>query len=480
MKRNHAIYMGFYRKSQSILQGLELLFKCLFLIIGFLQACSLTFGNIIISVFQWPMIFLGAVLLLYRLIYFPKYLKTRGIILLILFAISYFISMLVNYQYGGLHENTRYLMFMVFQFGLLYAFDVERDPEINRKQMLFVSKLYLCGAAVLSLASFCFMAIGYSKQFVPSEGPVYYIGFNYGRLFGAYWDPNIAATIACLAVFLSIYFFITEKQLFHRIVYVLSVLLQISYITFSDSRTGKLCLIVGSFFFFLFLFVKHRFFLGKIKQIACVVVLLFVISSLAYFVPKAIKQGYNYVQNKIVTMSSDSDECVEKKKEEQIGREQDISSDPSNRRFDIWKSAVELFEASPIVGVSRANTLRFAEVNLPDTYIINNDHMKFDSLHNLFFEILASQGILGIIFFVLFAVWALWGIIKNARYLWESPHYKLFALIICIMATVCASTLVMAEIVYVTSPISLMFWLGLGCLNHYIGNNHMMQKTECR
>ena len=106
--------------------------------------------------------------------------------------------------------------------------------------------------------------------------------------------------------------------------------------------------------------------------------------------------------------------------------------------------------------------------------------MKFDSLHNLFFEILASQGILGIIFFVLFAVWALWGIIKNARYLWESPHYKLFALIICIMATVCASTLVMAEIVYVTSPISLMFWLGLGCLNHYIGNNHMMQKTECR
>ena len=113
MKRNHAIYMGFYRKSQSILQGLELLFKCLFLIIGFLQACSLTFGNIIISVFQWPMIFLGAVLLLYRLIYFPKYLKTRGIILLILFAISYFISMLVNYQYGGLHENTRYLMFMI-------------------------------------------------------------------------------------------------------------------------------------------------------------------------------------------------------------------------------------------------------------------------------------------------------------------------------------------------------------------------------
>ncbi len=35
------------------------------------------------------------------------------------------------------------------------------------------------------------MFSGYTKIFYPeagAEGPIYYIGFMYGRLFGAYWD----------------------------------------------------------------------------------------------------------------------------------------------------------------------------------------------------------------------------------------------------------------------------------------------------
>jgi hypothetical protein len=80
----------------------------------------------------------------------------------------------------------------------------------------------------------------------------------------------------------------------------------------------------------------------------------------------------------------------------------------------------------------------------------------------------------GIISFVLFAAWVVLGILKNAKRIWEDDNFDAFALMICIAAIVCASTLVMAEIVYVTSPISTMFWLSIGTLNHFLYSRRRM------
>ena len=79
------------------------------------------------------------------------------------------------------------------------------------------------------------MFSGYTKIFYPeagAEGPIYYIGFMYGRLFGAYWDPNIAATMAAVAVIISIYFIIKSKNVLLRMLYILSAILQVLYISF--------------------------------------------------------------------------------------------------------------------------------------------------------------------------------------------------------------------------------------------------------
>ena len=44
----------------------EIIFKLMFLTVGFLQYSSLTFGNPVISWIQWPMLALGVVLLAFR------------------------------------------------------------------------------------------------------------------------------------------------------------------------------------------------------------------------------------------------------------------------------------------------------------------------------------------------------------------------------------------------------------------------------
>ena len=91
-------------------------------------------------------------------------------------------------------------------------------------------------------------------------------------------------------------------------------------------------------------------------------------------------------------------------------------------------------------------------------------------MHNMFFEILVSQGAVGLITFLTFIIFVIVGIFKYGKYLWYHKYFPLFTVILSIAASACMSTLVMAEIVYVTSPISTIFWISISCLNHYISH----------
>ena len=453
------------------------LFALLFMTVGFFQASSLTFGRPIISWVQWPTVGLGCLLVLGRLLNLKSYIRSRGIILLVLFALGYVASSIWTIRYGW-YENVRFLVFMVFMFGLLYATNTEEDVQTSRKRLSICAVYYLLGVTLLSLLSFIFMFAGYRKVFYPAvgeEGPIYYIGFWIGRLFGAYWDPNIAATMAALAVLLSLYFFFRTKKVWVHVLCVLSMVLQVFYITFSGSRTGRLCLLVGVLLFTVMMAVKHRFSAKRWLQNTAVVATVVATLACTYYAPTVIQVGSNKVvhlmqQNSINKVDQDKDEKDELSKlpEDIFERGYDTSEDISNRRFDIWGAAVDIFRTSPVLGVSRANILPYVDDNLPDSYLVTNDHMRFESMHNMFFEILASQGALGILFFVSFAIWAIVGILRQWKALWNSEHFLLFVLILAVAAATCTSTLVMAEIVYVTSPIAILFWLSLGCLNHII------------
>ncbi len=482
-----------YCKTKKYESALTLVYKILFLIVGFLLTSSLTFGKPIISYIQWPTIALGALLIVYRLLFFNKYINTRGIWFLVVFAVGYLASSVYTIRYGY-YENIRFFMYLVLQFGVLYAFDANSDFSVSKKHFEVCGAVHIFLAAVLSIISFAFMISGYSKIIYPefgAEGPVYYYGFVHGRLFGAYWDANIAATIAALSIVLSIYFFVRTKKILLRTLLSLNIILQILYIAFSDSRTGKISLFAGLVIAVALLISKIKLFKNLAVKIIAVVTITAVCSASAFVVPKLTKQIYNSVVMSINEAKQDpapeapapqpapetpaQPEAPAKPEtpakpqtppENVIDRGYDLSEDISNRRFDIWKSAVEIFKTSPVLGVSRANILPYVDSNLPDSYLVTNDHMRFESMHNVFFEILASQGLVGIISFMLFALWVVIGIIKNAKALWQSKEFNVFSIIIGICALVCASSMVIAEIVYVTSPISTMFWIGLGTLNH--------------
>ena len=474
-------------KRNPVIWWLELVLKLGMLTVGFLQASSLTFGQPIISVFLWPTLLLGGGLLLYRVWHWREYVSSSGFWLLFLFCLSYVVSAAVNIQYGW-YSNLWTWVWMVFLMFLLYCYREKEPKEYEESQYRIVTYFYLICGAILTISSFYFLLIGYEKTFFVESGPVYYIGFKWGRLYGAYWDPNIGALLCCVSILLSLGLIQKGKPVWWKILLGINIMLELLYIAFSDSRAGHLCVSIGvAVYILLYLWPRRKKWIAMIAMVGMAVVM--------WFAVEGIQQTYNIImiQEKI----SLEEECPDLSEEswhegenrppeefspgeELIGREEDYAQDISNRRFDIWKSAIEIFARSPILGIGHENVLVYVEQNLPDSYLITNDHMKFSSMHNIFFDILVGQGAVGEIIFllagVLFAIRIIrgWSQIRSQSSERSTMYIAQFTILVILVVAGC----VMTEIVYVSSPMSSMFWLSLGALMQGLSRSHREGESQ--
>ncbi|MBP5618109.1 MAG: O-antigen ligase family protein [Clostridia bacterium] len=438
----------------------EVLFQSLFLIVGFLQYSSLTADLKIISYVQWPTLALGGVLVLLRLWRWKCYVKTPGLWLLLAFALSYAISSVVNLKYGW-YENFRFLVFLGFQIVLLFPYDGSRELSSAFSRWEKAGWLFLAGTGLLSLLSFVFFFAGYVKIMKQENGPYYHIGFANGRLFGAYWDPNIAAVMAVMASVLAFYFILKYRALWLRILLGISIFLQLMYIEFSDSRTGKVCLAVAVLVAGYLCMLRRNRDMKAWRQhlLACVVAV-----ATAVVVLLTVTAGGKLYNAVVAAAGPSSSQSQVGDKE--LGREGDVASDVSNRRFDIWESAFDLFKTTPVVGTSHGNIVPYAEENLPDTYILTNDHMVFYTMHNVFVDVMVSQGAVGLLLFLSAGVWIFAAILRRMRALLYGEHGYAVALAFAIAVTAVASSLFMTELVYVITPLTLLFWISVGALAH--------------
>lgn len=507
---------------ETILWYFELIVKLGMLTVGFLEASSLTFGKPVVSIFLWPTVFGGGLVLLLRLIHWKEYWKSKNFFLLIAFCVSYLVSIVVNIRYGW-YTNIRTLIWCAFLFFLVYCYKAEDSVEANQKQFKILTVYYLIANAVLSILSFAFMITGYNEIFYEEVGPIYYIGFHWGRLYGVYWDANIGAVMSCVSIILAAGYSLSNRTIAVRVLLILDAILQIFYIAFSDSRTGKLCLCVATTVY-IFLVMRKKQNLQTEKQAAeesiatkntrtVTIAILYALVGLAvaFAIPSGIKKGYNAISSvsnvkenesatealpngsetaQVALDGAQTDEStpyveeqsgdatkgtegntepVEQAQAEQIkepqglGRAEEYSDDITNRRSDIWKSALEIFKTRPIIGITHNNVLSYVEENLPDSYLINNDHMKFESMHNIFFDVLVGQGIIGLVIYLAMAVTFFIAIVKNWKSIVAARGVIGISCFVILIAMV-TSSFVMTEIVYVNSPMATVFWMAMSCL----------------
>ncbi|MBR3642595.1 MAG: O-antigen ligase family protein [Parasporobacterium sp.] len=452
---------------------MELLYILLMLTVGFMEACSLTFGSRIISFFLWPGVFLGGLLILTRLRFYKEYIKMRFFALLILFCLSYGISAILNRDHG-FYRNFRILVLLAYTFFIIYGYAPGITGKGKERQFGIAGIYYIVGTGVLSLLSFISLFLGKSEIFYPQEGPIYYIGFHWGRLYGVYWDANIGALMCVAAMLTAMHFLIKAKHVFLKVFLAVYMIFQLCYVSFSGSRTGMLTLCVACLSY-----TVLKFFPKKGKRAVVYAILSAAVSVCLIY---GIKTVYNHIHIKrtdIVTVSSYVDKnkgkvnFVDSNKgalHQNIDRTDDVKDDISNRRFDIWKSAFEIARTAPVFGITHGNVLAYVDDKLPDSYLINNSqNNRFDSMHNTFLDVLVAQGVIGLVIFLCFGAGVMVLLFKNRGFLFfdsgAGPANALYASVLLVMVT---AMFVMTEIVYVTSPMSVMFWLGLGCLFNQI------------
>lgn len=441
---------------------LELPFKILYLIFAFFTYFNLTYARPIMSLVVDLILLSGTIIIILRLTQSKNYIKTKGLIFLILFLISYIISMAFNVKYG-ISDNFKYLIWTGFHFFVFYVCDTKRETKDYMYEFNILTWVFICFIFILSLVSIMMYYMGISIEEYGSQG-VRLAGLVWGRLWGTFTDPNYGSVFAVIGIIFSIYKIRTSDKLVIKIFLIINIIVQLMYIAFSDSRTGLVCVFACSFVYILFMLLK--FFQFKKLKILKVISLTIIISAINVLIPIGIKNINNEIQ--MSRANHENSENIEENQMLNIGREEDLKNNFSNRRFELWYSALEIVETEPLIGVSFFNLVPYAKNNIPNTYLINNDHGVFGNFHNMLFNILVGQGLLGLVIVMGTAFYFGYYILKNIFNV-PKENFEYIVIMLTTIVAACVSSMFLTDIYYVNSPTSMLFWLFLGYIMHYIG-----------
>ena len=444
-----------------ILPKADIAFKISFLILAIITFNIFTSRTAIAQYYTYCVFAFGILLVLLRLLFFKEYRKTKGLIFLVIFYFSAILSSVLNYKYGGLSvlvSNAKGLIWMMFFFFIMYAYNSSDSVHKTLKELRIFSLFILFYNFLAVIVSIVMVIINFRLLIVRGEHTILG-GFIWNRLWGVYTDPNHGAVLSAVCILLSLYYFIKVKRRTYRIFNIVNIFLSLTYISSSDSRTGIVALAAGiAVFVYLFAIRKQLTFI-KTKWIKCLFCIFISATIAVISIFTVVAQKYAVSETRKLFLSSSNTISQE---EIEIGREDDLVDDVSNRRFSIWKSGSELFLKTPIIGTSFRGIVAFAEKVLPNTYLINNNAGKFDCMHNSVFDILVSQGLLGFLAFLSFAITIFVSFFKGLANIKEPGKYLLISSLFAFIILISVSSLFLSEIIYINSIGAVIFWGFLG------------------
>ena len=389
-------------------------------------------------------------------------LKNKIYLLLLLFIISYLLSISLNQIYD---LNTSIKVFIWTVVNLLftnYYLYLINDRQCKEELKNFLLLLvFLVGILnILNLIQLITIKEGIITSF---GGEKIVTGITaWGRFYGVFYDPNYASVICTIAIISGLYLIkeINKKYL-KGIILGLTIIAYI-YICLCQSRSGLFTFAVGTTTYLLMKYVLNE--KGKIiKTLSIILIILLFIG----IIPKFTLKTYNFIKDSTIETISkkENNKKIAQKEDVDINRK-DNRKDISNRRFDIWKSGAEIFKTKPIYGVGYGNVEGYAKENIPNTYIVNNSFATFRVFHNFVIDILVNQGIIGLIIIIILTFYILRRFIQNKKAILNNKNE--IALLVSSIIAILFSGMFLSQIFYVNNAVTFTFWLLFGYLNYYI------------
>ena len=401
----------------------------------------------------------GALLLFVDLLTERYMFKTKHCYLLILFLVVTGMSCLFNIKYG-LTDNIKTLVWTSIQLLLLYTIYVRIGKE---KTILLCKRLFniviavWMVAGIVSILQYMFQ-IGY---YVELGELAKRQGFVDNRVFGVFNDPNYASVTSLYVIVMSLYLFQKTKKKFLKGYYVLSLVVQYTYIVLSGSRTAEACMLLVIVTGVILLLKNYM--LQKewkiMKKITIATVGVVIVLILFVGVYKVSKRSLVYLPR--IVMSEQSIDDAKKKTDDKKRLERkDVAADNiSNNRVTIWKGYLQSIEGSKsIFGLSPRNGLNYISENYPKSYIAKTQY----ETHNAYLTIFVSDGFIGLLIVLGFGVMVAFQVIKKIAGKKKIEDYFICTLII--EEILLAYAFFFSDLFFVNNLTTTLFWILLGVI----------------
>ena len=364
---------------------------------------------------------------------------------LALFAASFVVSAAFSARYG-IMENVQGLIWLTLEFFCLYACDVRQPARTLRRDLAMFAAVFVGYTCIASLVGVYMGLANYQDGFEVRYMVRNLLGIFQGRLYGLYSDPNYGAVYGLVSIMFGWWLFFMKRSKARCVLAVFNTAVQGAYIGLTGSRTGvygALFAVALVGFLFAMRCLRGKGLRGGVAARTLMSVFVAAVLAVgAYAGFKGVEQAYfalspvvermapfplenDYFESRIQIYESpetlrqkelakqedaetqasladaadaagDSDAAepeVDVVKpvtqgigEDKIGLSARIDVDEgdfSNGRFAIWKSGLEVFSLSPLIGVSHRHIADFAAEYLPQTYIVQSG---YTTMHNVFVE----------------------------------------------------------------------------------------------
>ena len=463
-------------KNRVLENRIELVFKLLYFVFVLLSFNSFCARQFYISYISYVVVAFGAFILVNRLTHMKDYLNSK-IWLLVAFILSYLLGAINTLRYG-IMENIQAVAWMSIQFFAVFAYDIRKDKDFANKEFKVITAFFIAYTMLMAIIGLTLMIAKYEYYTVIDGMYVIAAGFLFNRLWGCYIDPNYGAIFSLVSILLSMYYFKSSNKKI-KLILILNILVEYLYICYSDSRTGRLAIILSiAALVYLLLIKRDKFEIGDksieligAKKVVVVAFVALLCAGVVWSGTKVVKLTTSEIKVAIAKSTAIEQGATEEQAEviadyDRIGRydEEINGGDVSNNRFEIWKSGIDIFKANPITGISFRNIMEYARTEMPTGFIATSG---FESMHNFLVDILVSQGIIGIAILLVFVVLILKPTLLAAPKL-GLADYNQFVFMFASLVAIFVSMLTYSEAFYMNTGGAFLFWYFLGYISNYM------------
>lgn len=438
----------------------------------------------------------GFALILWDLLGNADALYDRKADLLLAFTGFVCVSAAANFRYA-LADNLKAVGTLILFYFLFFSASVEKTREERERDLTAVLRTLDIAWSAFVLVSVVMYFFSIEYVVVKLTGSACAQGFNtqWMRLWGVFQDPNFAGFVCGVSMLSSLWFLAAHKAPALRVLNVLNLLIQFTYIVLGGSRSGLLGLAAGVVLWIVYTVASAGKKKGKKRAATAAAAALCCLgfAALLFGGMRAIQYGLPQLKAAVIPETASTGpvgkayEALYNGSGLEIlysgytgeGDAQDIvldgeapldadaplmrtdlgKSDISNGRFLRWSDTLRVFRHRWLFGTSPRGIVPIAKELEPDTIVAVRGTLS----HNGYLDILAFTGVAGAPWMYAFLLLAAAALLKK---FFRFEGDAAFAMSAAGTGLLSLSGLFLSELFFVITAGASLFWLLLGYSVH--------------